>query len=134
MNGQAVPFGTPITRAFSDKEYEFYVQDSYKIRKDLTLTYGLRYSLYKPPYELNGVEVVPQTPLSQFFAARVGGQAAGIPSFALPNALISITWAARQQWTRLLSLPTKTISRRASASHGLPISMESAENYLAKAA
>jgi hypothetical protein len=88
-NGQAVPFGTPITRAFSDKEVEFYAQDSFKVRKDLTLTYGLRYSLYKPPYELNGVQVVPQTALNQFFADRVGGQALGIPSYALPSALIS---------------------------------------------
>jgi hypothetical protein len=89
VNGQAIPFGTPITRAFGDREYEFYAQDSFKVRKDLILTYGLRYSLYEPPYELNGVEVVPQTPLSQFFADRVGGQAAGIPSYALPSAAIT---------------------------------------------
>jgi hypothetical protein len=89
IDGKAIPFGNPITRAFSDKEYEFYVQDAYRIRKDLMLTYGLRYSLYAPPYELNGVQVVPQTPLSQFFADRVGGQAQGIPSYALPSALIT---------------------------------------------
>jgi len=89
INGQTVPFGTPITRAFSDREYEFYAQDSYKVRKNLTLTYGLRYSLYMPPYELNGVQVVPQTPLSQFFADRVGGQALGIPSYALSSAAIT---------------------------------------------
>jgi hypothetical protein len=88
-DGQNVPFGTPISRAFSDKEYEFYIQDAFKVRKELTLTYGLRYSLYMPPYELNGVQVVPQTPLSQFFADRVGGQAVGIPSYAVANSLVT---------------------------------------------
>jgi len=89
IDGKAIPFGTPITRAFKDNEFEFYTQDSFKVKKNLTLTYGLRYSLYKPPYELNGVQVVPSTPLSTFFANRVGGQAVGIPSFALPGALLS---------------------------------------------
>jgi Carboxypeptidase regulatory-like domain/TonB dependent receptor len=89
IDGKAIPFGTSISRAFKDKEYEFYAQDSFKVRKDLTLTYGIRYSIYQPPYELNGVQVVPTTPLSSFFAARVGGQALGIPSFALPNAVLS---------------------------------------------
>ncbi len=88
IDGKSIPFGTSISRAFGDKEYEFYVQDSYKIRKDLTLTYGVRYSINKPPYEKNGVQVVPQTPLSQFFADRVGGQSAGIPSFAMTNSLL----------------------------------------------
>ncbi len=88
IDGKSIPFGNSISRAFKTSEYEFYLQDSYKLRKDLTLTYGIRYSINKPPYEKNGVQVVPQTPLSQFFADRVGGQAAGIPGFAVANPLI----------------------------------------------
>ncbi len=53
------------------------------------MTYGVRYGVYKPPYELNGVQVVPQTPLSQFFADRVGGQALGIPAYALSQRAIT---------------------------------------------
>jgi hypothetical protein len=88
IDGKAIPFGNSISRAFADKEYEFYAQDSFKVRKDLTVNYGVRYSVYKPPYEKNGVQVVPVTAQSQFFADRVGGQAVGIPSFALPSAQI----------------------------------------------
>ncbi|HLK67929.1 MAG TPA: TonB-dependent receptor [Bryobacteraceae bacterium] len=89
--GQVIPFGNPITTAFRSNEYEGYAQDSFKWKRNLTITYGLRYSIFGVPYEINGTEVVPQTPLSQFFADRVGAQAAGIPNSILSSALVSYT-------------------------------------------
>src|SRR6267143_1252653 len=44
-SGSAIAFGQPTVRAFVTKESEFYMQDAWKARRDLTLTYGLRYSL-----------------------------------------------------------------------------------------
>jgi len=89
VNGQAIPFGQPVTIAFAGKEFEEYFQDTFKWKRNLTITYGLRHSIFGVPYEKNGVEVVPQTSLSQFFADRVGGQAIGIPSYALPTSMIT---------------------------------------------
>jgi hypothetical protein len=89
INGQPIPFGTPITRAFISNSPEFYVQDAWKAQPNLTITGGLRYSIFGVPYEANGVEVVPQTSLSQYFADRNGAAKYGIPNFALPTANIT---------------------------------------------
>lgn len=90
-DGKAIPFGQPISRVFGSNEYEFYVQDSFKMRRDLTVTYGIRYGIYANPYEKNGVQVNPTVGLDQYFANRAGGQALGIPSYAHNNA--SLTYA-----------------------------------------
>ena len=87
IDGQIIPFSTPITSAFATSEYEGYAQDSFKWRRNFTITYGLRYSLYNVPYEVNGVEVTPTVPVSVGFAERVGGQALGIPGSWLPDAM-----------------------------------------------
>jgi Carboxypeptidase regulatory-like domain len=89
IDGNAIPFGTSITRDYISTSPEFYVQDSFKIHPNLTITAGLRYSIYGVPYEGNGVEVIPVTSLSQYFADRIGAQANGIPNSALPTSMIT---------------------------------------------
>ncbi len=84
-DGKAIPFASPVTKSFGTQEYEFYIQDTFKCHRSLTVTYGVRYSTTTVPYERNGIEGVSQTPLSQFFADRVGGQALGIPNAALAH-------------------------------------------------
>jgi hypothetical protein len=89
INGQAIPFGTPVTRNFISNSPEFYVQDSWKAKSNLTITGGLRYSIYGVPYEANGVEVVPTTPLNEYFAQRQAAGLYGIPNWELPTAFVT---------------------------------------------
>ncbi len=71
--------GSAVTRHFRDHELEFYAQDTYHLKPNLTVTYGLRYSLLQPPYETTGTQVAPDQSLDQWFkqrgAAMLQGQA-----------------------------------------------------------
>ena len=78
-SGQALPVGTPSERSLATEEYEVYGQDIWKIRPNLTLTYGLRYSLNTPVYERQGFQLVPNVNLGQFLERRLAGAAAGTP-------------------------------------------------------
>jgi hypothetical protein len=75
--GNLLPVGTGIGREFATQEYDWYVQDVWKIRPNLTLTYGLRYGLSRPVYETSGLQVKPTTSLSEFFERRVAGALEG---------------------------------------------------------
>jgi hypothetical protein len=90
-NGSALAEGAPVTRRFADDAYEMYAQDIWKAKPNLTITYGLRYSLFSPPWETNGLQVAPNVNLSDWFAERGANQLQGIGSNAAP--LISFNLA-----------------------------------------
>ncbi len=69
-NGNVLPVGAPVERRFAADEYEFYAQDSWKLGQNLTLTAGVRYSLFSPPYEVNGLQVAPDIKLGEWFEMR----------------------------------------------------------------
>jgi hypothetical protein len=85
-DGSLLPAGAPSNRDFATEEYEMYAQDSWRLRPNFTLTLGLRYSLDRPVYEVNGLEDRPTVSLSEFFDQRVASAARGIPY----NATISL--------------------------------------------
>jgi hypothetical protein len=78
-DGSLKALGTPNIRNFATEEYDGYVQDVWKMRPNLTLTAGLRYSISHPVYEQNGVEVKTNIPLGDYFDKRVAGAANGTP-------------------------------------------------------
>jgi len=80
--GSVLPDGTSVVRRFADDSYEMYGQDTWKIKPTLTLTLGLRYSLFSPPWETNGLQVTPTRSLSDYFNARGLGMLQGQPSSA----------------------------------------------------
>lgn len=81
--------GQGVDREFATNEYEFYAQDTWRVRPDFTLTLGLRYAISTPVWETNGFQVKPSLGLSQFFEKRKAYAKAGVPF----NELFSIDLA-----------------------------------------
>ena len=69
--------GEPTVREFATEEYDYYFQDTWKIRPSLTLNLGLRYGVSTPVYETQGFQVVPNIALDQYFERRVSEAALG---------------------------------------------------------
>jgi hypothetical protein len=83
-DGNQLPIGQPIVRDYAANEYEVYLQDSWQLHPTLTVSAGVRYSLYSPPYEVNGLQVAPTISMGQWFAEREANMKAGIPSNQSP--------------------------------------------------
>lgn len=77
--GQPLAAGAPSARSLATEEYEFYGQDVWNIRPNLTFTYGVRYGINTPVYERSGFQLVSQTNLGDFLERRLAGAAAGTP-------------------------------------------------------
>ncbi len=81
-SGTALPRGAAQVRNFATQEYDFYVQDAWKITPTFTLTYGMRYGVARPPYETTGLQVAPTVSLGAYFAERAANALQSIPSNA----------------------------------------------------
>jgi hypothetical protein len=73
-----LPSGTPVKRNYGLEWYEFYGQDSWRIKPNLTATFGLRWSLFPPPWEVNGYQASPDVNLGQQFNQIVKNMNQGI--------------------------------------------------------
>ena len=77
---QLLPPNSAVSRRYAQDSFEPYVQDTWKVSPNLTLTLGLRYSLFSPVWETNGLQVCPSPSLGQWFSARASAGASGTPS------------------------------------------------------
>lgn len=80
-----LPTGTLIPRNYKANEFEYYVQDSWRVKPNLTITAGFRHTLLQVPYEVNGQQVQPNIDLHQWFLNRAIAAAQGLgnqPEFA----------------------------------------------------
>jgi hypothetical protein len=70
--------GAPISRHFKANEYEWYVQDSWRVRSNLNLIFGLRHTILQTPYETNGQQVAPTINTDAWFKQRGDAAAQGV--------------------------------------------------------
>src|SRR4030095_5097506 len=63
LDGNPIPVGQPVVREWATEEYDWYGQDSWKVKPNLTITAGLRYGLSRPVYETQGFPGAPKIPL-----------------------------------------------------------------------
>jgi hypothetical protein len=79
---QATPLaeGAALTRHWASGNYGMYLEDTWKMRPNFTLTYGLNYQLMTPVTETAGQQVLPNVNFGQWFDARAAGMLKGIPS------------------------------------------------------
>ena len=76
-NGVVQPQGSPVKRNYGLDWYEFYGQDTWRMKPNLTLTYGLRWSLFPPPWETNGLQTSPLFGLGTQFEKNVANMKQG---------------------------------------------------------
>jgi hypothetical protein len=84
-HGNALPLGAPLQRRYAANEYEMYIQDSFRAKPNLTLNYGLRYSIFSPPWETSGTQVAPNPSLHDWFNLRQQEMAQGLASNSDPT-------------------------------------------------
>lgn len=68
--GALLPDGAVLERHFKANEYEYYIQDSWRVTPKLTITYGIRHTLLQTPWETNGQQVAPTIDTDAWFKQR----------------------------------------------------------------
>ena len=91
--GEVSPAGTPATRKFGERVGELYVQDSWRLRSNVTVTAGLRWGYETPVWETRGFQVRPTLDIVQWFHQKMVGMNQGVPADAAP--LLSWTPAGK---------------------------------------
>ncbi len=93
VSGQFLQPGSPRERRFAQDGIELFIQDSWKVRPNLTLTAGLRYSYFTPIWETEGQMVRPTVDVRDWWNQRQTDMDSGIPSDVSP--LLSFAPAGR---------------------------------------
>ena len=83
-NGNVLQQGAPVKRNYGLNWYEFYGQDTWRVKPNLTVTYGLRWSFFPAPWETNGLQTSPTFGLGSQFNQNVKNMLQGIGYGAMP--------------------------------------------------
>ena len=110
VNGQVLPFGQAAIRNFVNRETEMYVQDTWKVTPNLTVTAGIRLGLEPPVYEINGQQASTNIPLAAWLGSRaalanlgLSQQGAGLIDF-IPLSQGSAMYPFHKNWAPRLGI------------------------------
>lgn len=78
QSGNTLPQGAFVNRNFKANELEYFLQDSWRMRPNLTLTFGLRHTILQAPYETNGQQIAPTINMRQWFETRAANALKGV--------------------------------------------------------
>lgn len=76
-SGTALAEGAFIDRHFKSNEFEWYLQDSWRMKPNLTLTLGVRHTILQTPYETDGQQVTPTIDTHTWYLQRESAARAG---------------------------------------------------------
>jgi hypothetical protein len=68
--GKLLADGAFIDRHFKANEYEYYLQDSWRVKANLTITFGFRHTILQTPWETRGQQVAPTVDTHTWFTQR----------------------------------------------------------------
>ena len=75
--GNLLADGTFINRNFKANEYEWYIQDGWRVQPNLTITYGIRHTILQTPYEEHGQQIAPTVSTDAWYKQRGASAALG---------------------------------------------------------
>jgi hypothetical protein len=75
--GTLLKDGAYINRHFKSNEFEYFLQDSWRIKPTLTVTFGMRHSVLQVPYETKGQQISPTVDTHDWFVKRGAAAAKG---------------------------------------------------------
>ncbi|MDE3187075.1 MAG: carboxypeptidase regulatory-like domain-containing protein [Acidobacteriota bacterium] len=76
-SGTLLADGAFIDRHFKANEFEWYVQDAWRMLPNLTVTFGVRHTILQTPYETSGQQVAPTIDTHAWYLKRESAAQAG---------------------------------------------------------
>ncbi len=72
-----LPDGASVARHFKANEFEYFIQDSWRVQPNLTITFGFRHTILQTPYETKGQEIGPTVDTHDWYLKRGSAAAKG---------------------------------------------------------
>lgn len=68
--GSQLPDGAFIPHRYRANEFEYFLQDTWRARPNLTITFGLRHTILQTPYDVAGQQVSPNVDMEYWYKQR----------------------------------------------------------------